>query len=150
MVRVGAPDHPHLVGGLTMNPLILAPVLEIGKSLLDRWFPDPEEKAAAEAQMLLFLKEHDLRKVLAQLEINARAAANPPIFVAGWRPLVGWCCGAGFLWAAIGQPLFGWLAAAKGWPLPPSVNNDLLLTVLGGMLGLGAMRSFEKSKGVAK
>ena len=133
-----------------MNPLILAPVLEIGKSLLDRWFPEPEKKAAAEAQMLLLLQEHGLRKVLAKLEDGAREAGSAPIFVAGWRPFVGWCCGAGFLWAAIGQPLFGWLAAAKGWPLPPSVNNDLLLTVLGGMLGLGAMRSFEKSKGVAK
>lgn len=133
-----------------MNPLILGPVLEIGKSLLERWFPDPAQKAAAEAQMLVLMQEHDLRKVLAQLEVNAKEAASPHLFVAGWRPAVGWCCAAGFLWASIGQPLVSWLAAAKGWPMPPTVDNDLLLTVLGGMLGLGALRSYEKAKGVTK
>jgi len=133
-----------------MNPLIIGPVLEIGKSLLERLFPDPAQKAAAEAQMLVLLQEHDLRKVLAQLEVNAAEAASPHLMVAGWRPAVGWTCAAGFLWAAVGQPLFAWFAAAKGWPLPPAVDNDLLLTVLGGMLGLGALRTVEKAKGVAK
>lgn len=133
-----------------MNPLIVAPVLEIGKALLERLFPDPTQKAAAEAQMLVLLQEHDLRKVLAQLEVNAAEAASPNVFVSGWRPFVGWCCGAGFLWASIGQPLVSWLAVARGWPVPPALDNDLLLTVLGGMLGLGALRSFEKTKGVAK
>lgn len=133
-----------------MNPLILAPVLDLGKALLDRWFPDPEKKAAAEAQMLVLLQEHDLRKVLAQLEVNAAEAASPHLWVAGWRPAVGWSCAAGFLWAAVGQPLVSWAAAAKGWPMPPTVDNDLLLTVLGGMLGLGALRSVEKVKGAAR
>jgi hypothetical protein len=133
-----------------LNPLILAPVLEIGRSILERVFPDPAQKAKAEADMLILLQTHDLQRVLGQLEVNAREASNPHMFVAGWRPFVGWCCGAGFLWATIGHPVFAWIASAKGWPAPPAIDTDVLLYVLGGMLGLGALRSVDKIKGVAK
>lgn len=133
-----------------MNPLFVAPILELGKSLLDRWFPDPQKKAEAEQQFMLLMQEQDFRKVIAQLEVNAKEAASPHLFVAGWRPFVGWCCGAGFLWATIGQPVVAWVAIAKGWPAPPAIDTEVLLYVLGGMLGLGGLRSFEKSKGVTK
>jgi dienelactone hydrolase len=133
-----------------MNPLFVAPILELGKSLLDRWFPDPAKKAEAEQQFMLLMQEQDFRKVIAQLEVNAKEAASPHLFVAGWRPFVGWCCGAGFLWATIGQPVVAWVAIAKGWPAPPAIDTEVLLYVLGGMLGLGGLRSFEKSKGVTK
>lgn len=132
-----------------MNPLIIAPVLEIGKSILDRLFPDPALKAKAEMEMMVLLQTQDLQKVLGQLEINAKEAASTSIFVAGWRPAVGWCCCAGFLWATIGQPVFAWVAAAKGWPAPPAIDTEVLMYVLGGMLGLGTLRSVEKIKGAA-
>lgn len=130
-----------------MNPLILAPLLEVGKSLIDRFFPDPAEKAKAEMEMMTLLQTQDLQRVIAQLEVNAKEAASPSIFVAGWRPFVGWCCGVGFLWATIGQPVFAWLASAKGWPTPPAIDTEVMLYVLGGMLGLGGLRSVEKIKG---
>ena len=133
-----------------MNPLIVAPIFELGKTLLERWFPDPQKKAEAEQQFMLLMQEQDFRKVIAQLEVNAKEAASPHLFVAGWRPAVGWCCAAGFLWATIGQPVVSWVAIAKGWPAPPAIDTEVLLYVLGGMLGLGGLRSFEKSKGVTK
>jgi hypothetical protein len=133
-----------------MNPLILAPLLEVGKSIIDRLFPDPAEKARAEMEMMTLLQTQDLQRVLAQLEVNAKEAANPSIMVSGWRPFVGWCCGAGFLWATIGQPVFSWVAVAKGWPAPPQIDTEVLLYVLGGMLGLGSLRSIEKVKGATK
>lgn len=133
-----------------MNPLILAPVLELGRSLLDRLFPDPVAKAKAEADMLVLLQTHDLQRVLGQLEINAREASSPHLMVAGWRPFIGWCCGLGFLWATIGHPIAGWVAAAKGWPAPPVIDTETLLYVLGGMLGLGTLRTVEKVKGASK
>lgn len=133
-----------------MNPLLIGPVLEIGKSLMERWFPDPAKKAEAEAQFMLLLQEQDFKKVIGQLEVNAAEAANPNLWVAGWRPFVGWCCGLGFLWATIGQPVLAWVASARGWPAPPAIDTDVLMYVLGGMLGLGTLRSFEKSKGVTK
>jgi hypothetical protein len=133
-----------------MTPLFIAPVLEIGKSIIDRLFPDPAEKARAEMEMMSLLQTQDLQRVLAQLEVNAKEAANPSIMVSGWRPFVGWCCGAGFLWATIGQPVFSWVAVAKGWPAPPQIDTEVLLYVLGGMLGLGSLRSIEKVKGATK
>jgi dienelactone hydrolase len=133
-----------------MNPLIVAPILQLGQSLLERWFPDPQKKAEAEQQFMLLMQEQDFRKVIAQLEVNAKEAASPHLFVAGWRPAVGWCCAAGFLWATIGQPVIAWVAIAKGWPAPPAIDTEVLLYVLGGMLGLGGLRSFEKTKGVTK
>lgn len=133
-----------------MNPMLIGPVLEIGKRLIDNLFPDPAQKAKAEMDMLVLLQTQDLQKVIGQLQINAAEAASPHMFVAGWRPFIGWCCGAGFLWAAIGQSVFGYIAAIKGWPAPPAIDTDVLLYVLGGMLGLGTLRTVEKSKGVTK
>ena len=132
-----------------MNPMIIAPIFELGKSLIERWFPDPAKKAEAEAQFMLMMQEQDFKKVLGQLEVNAAEAASPHIFVAGWRPFVGWCCGLGFLWATIAQPMVAWVAAARGRPAPPAIDTEALLYVLGGMLGLGTLRSFEKAKGVS-
>ena len=133
-----------------MNPLLIAPIFELGKVLIERWFPDPAKKAEAEAQFMLLMQEQDFKKVLGQLEVNAKEAASPHLFVAGWRPFVGWCCGLGFLWATIGQPLVAWVAVARGWPAPPAIDTEVLLYVLGGMLGLGTLRSFEKTKGATK
>lgn len=133
-----------------MNPLLIGPIFELGKSLMERWFPDPAKKAEAEAQFMLMMQEQDFKKVLGQLEVNAAEAASPHLFVAGWRPAVGWCCALGFLWATIGQPIVTWIATAKGWPAPPAIDTDVLLYVLGGMLGLGTLRTFEKTKNVTK
>lgn len=132
-----------------MNPLLLGPLFEIGGKIIDRLFPDPAEKARAELELLKMTQAGDLQQIIAQLEINAKEAQHPSMFVAGWRPGAGWAGVAGLVYAAIGQPLLTWLASAKGWPAPPPVDSDLLLYVLGGMLGLGGLRSFEKVKNVA-
>ena len=132
-----------------MNPLFLSPILDLAKGMIDRWFPDPAQKAKAEMDMMVLLQTQDMQKVIGQLQINAAEAANPSMFVSGWRPWVGWCCGFGFLWAAIGQPVFAYIAVIKGWPPAPEINTDVLLYVLGGMLGLGTLRSVEKVKGAA-
>lgn len=132
-----------------MNPLILAPLLEVGKTLLDRFIPDPAQKAAAEMELIKMAADGELKQVIAQLEINAREAAHPSVFVAGWRPAFGWCGAAGFVYATMLQPMLAWLSAVKGWPEPPSLNLDLLWVVVTGMLGIGGLRTVEKMKGVA-
>ena len=133
-----------------MNPLVLAPLLEVGKTLLDRFVPDPEAKRAAEAEFLKMAMDGELKQTIAQLEINAREAQHASVWVAGWRPFFGWAGGAGFIYATIAQPLLAWGAAIKGWPAPPALNLDLLWVVITGMLGIGGLRSVEKIKGVAK
>src|SRR3546814_17042168 len=75
---------------------------------------------------------------MAQSEVNKVEAAHPSIFVAGWRPLLGWGCGCAFIYSAILAPLF---------KLPPA-DIAFVQTVLMGMLGIAGMRSYEKVKGV--
>ena len=133
-----------------MNPLILGPMLEVGKSILERFVPDPEKKREAEMELVRMAAEGELKQVIAQLEINAREAAHPSIFVAGWRPAFGWCGAAGFIYATILQPLLAWGASIKGWPAPPTLNMDLMWVVITGMLGIGGLRSIEKVKGATK
>lgn len=133
-----------------MNPLILGPVLEIGRSILERFIPDPAKKAEAEMEILRMAADGELKQVIAQLEINAREASHPSIWVAGWRPAFGWCGAFGFLYATVVQPILVWYGTAKGWPVPPSINLDLLWVVITGMLGIGGLRTFEKVQKVAK
>ena len=133
-----------------MNPLLLGPLLDFGKDIINRFFPDKEEARKAEAEFLKLAMDGELKQVIAQLQINAVEAAHPSIWVAGWRPFYGWVGGAGFAYAVLFQPLFTWWATIKGWPVPPLLDVDLLMVVAGGMLGIGGLRTYEKRKGVAK
>jgi hypothetical protein len=132
------------------SPLVLAPLLDIGKTLIERWFPDPEKARQAEAEFLKLAMDGELKQVIAQLEINAREAMHPSIWVAGWRPFFGWAGGAGFVYATIAQPLLAWYASVRGWPEPPVLNLELLWVVVTGMLGIGGLRTFEKARGVTR
>ena len=132
-----------------MNPLLLGPVFDLGGKIIDRLFPDPQAKAAAELELLKLTQSGDLQTVLAQLEINAREAQSASVFVSGARPFIMWICGLGLGYATLMQPALVWLSTIKGWPVPPDVNTDVLMYVLGGLLGLGGLRSVEKVKGVA-
>lgn len=133
-----------------MNPLILGGIFELGKTLIDRFVPDPEKKAAAELEMLKMAADGELKQVIAQLEINAKEAAHPSVFVAGWRPFFGWAGGVGFVYATVIQPMLVWYGSARGWPAPPDINIDLLWVVITGMLGIGGLRTFEKRAGLTK
>lgn len=133
-----------------MNPLLISPVLEMGRTIIERFFPNKEEARKAEAEFLRMASEGGLKKVLAQLAINAQEAAHPSVWVSGWRPFYGWTGGTGFLYAVLFQPLLSWVSGIKGWPVPPVLDVDLLLVVAGGMLGIGTLRTVEKRSGVAK
>ena len=132
-----------------MNPLMLGSILDIGKTLLDRFIPDPAAKAAAEMELVKMAADGELKQIIAQLEINAKEALSPSVFVSGGRPLFMWIGGFGFGYATIVQPVLTWVARIKGWPEPPDVNTDLLWVVITGLLGIGGLRSVEKVKGVA-
>ncbi len=111
----------------------------IGKFVKDK---DLAAKLTANARSQEFAGELSL--LVGQMEINKIEAAHPNWFISGWRPAVGWICGAGLLYNTILSPFLDiWLEV-------PEVDVSLLMPVLMGMLGLGAMRSFEKSKGVAR
>jgi|TARA_X000001316_G_C885527_1_gene9337 hypothetical protein len=126
----------------------LSPI--VGK-VIDRVVPDQEAaaKAKREIQSELVNNINDIAK--AQIEVNKTEAAHRNVFVAGWRPFIGWVCGAAFAYHFVLQPIFVFALAAYGVSLElPSFDMGALMTVLTGMLGLGGLRTFEKMKGTAK
>jgi hypothetical protein len=139
-----------------MNPLLLSGLFDLGKGLIDRFFPDPEKKAAAQMELLKMQQNGELAQLAAdtdlsklQIQTNIEEAKSTNWFVAGWRPCIGWVCGAGLAYAALVEPFARF--AAKVWfgytGEFPVINSDLTMQILMGMLGLGAMRSVEKVKG---
>lgn len=129
----------------------------IGK-VLDRVLPD---KAAAEASKLKLMEllqtgalaelNAELQIVTGQLKINEVEAANPSIFVSGWRPAVGWCCAAGMASQFVVGPFVEWASTLAGHPVPwPMLDTGPMMTMLGGLLGLGGLRTYEKISGVAR
>jgi hypothetical protein len=89
--------------------------------------------------------------VQGQLQVNQAEAASSSVFVAGWRPFIGWVCGAACAWNWIGLPILKAGLAAWGHPLALSpADLTEMLPILIGMLGLGGLRTTEKIKGVAR
>ena len=90
--------------------------------------------------------------VAGQLRINEQEAKHGSIFVAGWRPAIGWICGGGIAWNFILQPLISWVAFIFGVDITdaPVLDVGPLMILLGGMLGLGGLRTYEKRLGVAR
>ena len=118
-----------------------------GLKVLDKFIPDPEAKAKAESDLRDALMSWDK----AQLEVNKAEALHRSIFVAGWRPFVGWTCGVALAFHFVGAPVVLWAAALFGNPVTvPTFDMGTLTTVLMGMLGLGGLRTYEKLKGVTK
>lgn len=131
---------------------ILAALPMIG-GVIDKaldFIPDPAEaakaKAAAQSQLLTALSAEDL----GQAQTNTSEAGNASVFVAGWRPAVGWVCAAGLASQFLAGPLLTWGAGLFGHTLAyPSLDMGSLMTLLLGLLGLGGMRTLEKLQGVA-
>jgi hypothetical protein len=124
-------------------------LLDIGGKLIDRMWPDPVQAANAKFELFKLQQSGELALMGGQLEINKAEAANPSVFVSGWRPFVGWVCGFGLVYAFIGDPILSWASNIYDFPVPPSLDLGTLLTVLGGLLGLGGLRTYEKVNGVA-
>lgn len=132
-----------------MNPVVI-PILELGSRLIERWIPDKQKQAQAELDLLRIAQEQDFQTIIKQIEVNIQEAQHQSIFVAGWRPFVGWMCGVGLAYQAILHNLLEWLSGIYGFPVPPAPDSDVLVYVLGGLLGLGALRTYEKKAKVTK
>ena len=130
-------------------PVIISGLLAIGSTLIDRLIPDPSEQAKAKLELLKMEQQGDLAALAAQTNINLAEAQHKSVFVAGWRPFIGWTCGAGIAWTFVLQPFATYVIAAIGLDIPavPVLDMGVLLTLILGMLGIGGMRSFDKLKG---
>lgn len=131
-----------------MNPLA---ILEVGARLLDKVIPDKDAREKAQFELMRAAQDQDFQLALQQIKVNEAEAQHSSIFVAGWRPAIGWVCVAGLSYNFLFYPLLTWLIAVQGLEIkPPSLLSDHLMELVLGMLGLGALRSFEKIKGVTK
>jgi len=120
--------------------------------LLDKFIEDKDQKAALAHEIATMGEKHAQEAMLAQLEINKAEAASGSLFKGGWRPFVGWTCGIAFAYHFVFQPLLIFIFAYIGLETPdlPQFDVGTLLPVLGGMLGIGGLRSYEKTKGLTK
>jgi hypothetical protein len=139
---------------MAFDPISAA--LDIGGKVIDRLWPDPEQANAAKLELLKLQQSGELSQITGQLDINKVEAANSSIFVAGWRPFVGWVCGAAFAYKFVAAPAvafaltaFGVLDGAGHPIVLPVLDFTEMSTVLLGMLGIGGLRTVEKVKGVA-
>ncbi len=139
--------EPHIQGaGMQLNPI--AGIIEAVGAVAGDLITTDKERLAAEIEM----RKLDQTLDLGQIDINKIEAASASTFVAGWRPAIGWICGFAFAYAAVIEPLLRF--AAKVWfgytGDFPVIDTDLTIQVLFGILGLGALRTAEKYKGVAR
>lgn len=112
--------------------------------LLDKFVEDKDQKNALAHEIATLAEKQAHESVMGQLEVNKVEAAHKSLFVAGWRPFVGWVAGVGLAYNVIIAQILGI------WFVVPEVDPSLLTPVLMGMLGMGAMRSYEKTKGVQR
>jgi hypothetical protein len=129
-------------------------ILDIGGKLIDRLWPDPAQKDQAKLALFQMQQAGEFKEIDAQLaamqmqaDTNKAEAASGNAFVAGWRPFVGWTCGAGCAWNWVGQPVIKLVAAALGHPIDvPPADITEMLPLLAGMLGMGSLHAWENIK----
>lgn len=122
---------------------ILAALPMIGK-VLDKIIPDKNARASAQEALEAADQKGELDLLLGQIEVNKVQAAHKSLFVAGARPFIMWVCGVALAYSTIAHPIL------DIWFDMPKVDVSLLMPVLMGLLGLGGMRTLEKTKGVSR
>lgn len=131
---------------------IVGDLIKSGFDLIDNLFTSDEEKAAERFKITELAQKGDLAELQAhvsllqgQMAINAKEAGHKSVFVAGWRPFVGWVCGFGLLYVSLVEPIARFTATMFGYDGDfPVIDTSLTMQVLLGMLGIAGMRSYDK------
>lgn len=150
-------DWATLLSGITK------PFFDTVGGVLDKTITDKnarakaqEDIAAAAQKMQSEIVQGVINNAQAQVDVNKVEAASASVFIAGWRPAIGWICGAGLAWQYVIEPIATWiLTVAEGiWhfsvPALPILDTTQMMTLLFGMLGLGTMRTYERIKEVSR
>lgn len=126
---------------------ILGDIIGVVGDLAGKFIKDKDQIEAFKHEVDMSLSKMDL----AQVEVNKVEAAHSSIFVAGWRPFIGWVCGLSLAFEFLARPLAQWGLLMYGSDVVlPVLEGDALYSVLMGMLGLGTLRTYEKQKGVSR
>ena len=123
---------------------ILSSLIGPATKLLDKVIEDKDQKNALAHEIATMAERHAQELAQGQLDVNKVEAAHKSLFVAGWRPAIGWVCALGLFYNVILANIIGI------WVDVPEIDTTLLVPVMMGMLGLGAMRSYEKVQGVSR
>lgn len=124
-------------------------VANVVNTVLDRVLPNKEANDAAKLQLAQMQLQGDLAQITGQLDIDKAEAASNSTFVAGWRPFIGWACGSALVSDMIVRPIFTWLASLFHASMQsfPTLDLSQLMPLMITMLGMGAMRSYDKTQG---
>lgn len=124
-------------------------ILEIGAKLLDKVIPDKDAREKAQAELIKAAQDQDFQLALAQIRVNEEEAKSENIFKSGWRPSIGWTCSVAFILHFVAFPIINFVIVALGYKeVVISFDMTTLMTVLGGLLGIGGLRTYEKVKGI--
>lgn len=125
---------------------------DLASTILDKFFPDANEEMRARFTQAAAEIQNEYNLKLSQMDINKVEAASSSLFVSGWRPAVGWVCVAGMAYVSIVEPMTRFIAVVIfGYAgVFPFIDTTITSQILLGLLGLGAARTVEKIKGVAK
>ena len=120
--------------------------------LLDKFIEDKDQKNALAHEIATLAEKQAHELAMGQMEINKEEAKSRNIFIAGWRPFVGWTCAVALAYHFVLNPIILFIASWTGTVIPelPAFDMDSLMTVLLGMLGLGGLRTYEKKAGLTK
>ena len=131
---------------------MLTSLIEPVTGLLDKFIEDKDQKAKLAHEIATMGEKHAQQLALAQIEVNKAEAASGSFFKGGWRPFVGWVCAVAFAYHFVIQPLLIFIFSYVGIEPPdlPQFQMNTLLTVLGGLLGIGGLRTYEKQKKLTK
>ena len=131
--------------------MMWGPIISVVSSVLDKVIPDNNAKEKAKADIEKALIDNSAQINLAQAETNKIEANHRSVFIAGWRPFLGWVCGIGFAWIFVLNPILQWGLALYGInSVLPQLQTDVLMELTIALLGLAGLRSWEKAKGITK
>lgn len=129
-----------------MDLLGIGSVIESVGKVAENFVTTDKERMTLELEA----RKLDQANDMAQMAVNTEEAKSTSTFVSGWRPFVGWVCGFALFYVSILNPLMQFVATYYGYTGKfPDIDTNITMQVLFGMLGLGGMRTYEKTKGVA-
>lgn len=126
---------------------VIGPIID---KLVDR-IPDPAARERAKLEAEASLLNASIEQMKGQVTINQEEAKHASLFVAGWRPMIGWSCATAFAFMYVIAPVVGWIGIMYGYTIPmPKFDAEALLSLTLAMLGIASLRTFEKSKGLTR
>lgn len=146
---------------MALDPTGITEAITTASSLIkdgiDKIWPNPTDEAAAKVSLIKANTEAALAQVQVsvdlakqQTDIDKVEAASSSVFVAGWRPFIGWVGGAGFAYATVLEPMARFIASMCHYTGTfPVIDTTITMQMLTGLLGFGALRSFDKAKGTS-